>query len=250
MGSNVVRYGCELFYAKGSESCSSKQRHGRVAIRHTDGHFVTEDDIALFYRQWSDETTGRAAIAVVHGYGEHSGRYERLARRLVPLGYSVYACDLRGHGLSPGRRGHIERFSEYLLDTAGFLRLVRTQERDRPLILLGHSLGGLIAARYAQDPAVDLPGMVLSSPFLRLKLPVPAWKTVAASALSRFAPALPMPSGLPLKWISHDTDIVEETRRDPLSHRCTTPRWFTETVAAQVDAVEHASNHTENHDEQ
>lgn len=103
-------------------------------------------------------------------------------------------------------------------------------------------MGGLIAARLAEDPTVDLPGLVLSSPFLRLKMPVPIWKRAAARILSVAAPSVELPSGLPLEWISHDKAIVDATRLDPLSHRDSTPRWFTEISAAQPRTVEAAAS--------
>jgi lysophospholipase len=153
----------------------------------------------------------------------------------------VYACDLRGHGKSPGKRGHIDRFSYYLGDADAFLSLVRDMEPERPVFLLGHSLGGLITARLAEEQSLELPGLILSSPFLRLRMPVPPWKRAAASLLSRLAPAMEMPSGLPLEWISHDQAVVEATRKDPLSHQDATPRWFTETLRVQPLAVEAAA---------
>jgi len=82
--------------------------------------------------------------------------------------------------------------------------------------------------------------LILSSPFLRLKMPVPAWKWAASSVLSVIAPSLTLPSGLPLEWLSHDAAIVEKTRRDPLSHRDGTPRWFTETLKVQPTVAESA----------
>ncbi len=152
----------------------------------------------------------------------------------------MYACDLRGHGLSTGKRGYISRFSDYLLDADAFLKCVRQAEAEAPVFLLGHSMGGLIAALYAEQPAAKLPGLILSSPFLRLRMAVPGWKWAASAVLSTLAPSIAIPSGLPLEWISHDTSIVEKTRRDPLSHRDGTPRWFTETLRAQSLVAERA----------
>lgn len=174
---------------------------------------------------------------MIHGYGEHGGRYEIFARRFVPLGYGVYACDLRGHGKSDGKRGHIDRFSDYLLDTAAFLDRVHRDVPASRTFLLGHRMGALVAALYAETPAAELPGLILSSPFLRLKMPVPAWKWLAALGLSRVAPALSMPSDIPLEWLTHDAAIVDATRRDSLNHREGTPRWFTETLRAQRIAL-------------
>jgi alpha-beta hydrolase superfamily lysophospholipase len=211
-----------------------------VDIFHSDGHFMTADGLALFYQTWMGGEKTASAIAIVHGYDEHSGRYERFARHFAPLGYAVYAFDLRGHGRSPGKRGYIDKFSEYVQDAGIFLDLVRRLEPMRRTILLGHSMGGLIAALHAEDPSADLPGLILSSPFLQLKMPVPIWKSAIASVLSTLAPSLPMPNNIPVEKVTHDRIIVEETRTDPLNHHIATPRWFTETSGAQKRAMERA----------
>ena len=108
--------------------------------------------------------------------------------------------------------------------------------------LVGHSLGGLIAVRYAEEASPDLPGIALSSPFLRLKMDVPVWKRAAASVLSMVAPSVELPSDIPIELISHDPAVLKRTLKDPLSHRVGTPRWFTETLAAQKRAMELAGS--------
>jgi alpha-beta hydrolase superfamily lysophospholipase len=203
---------------------------------------MTRDGLALFYQMWAGEEKTRAAIAIVHGYDEHSGRYARFAQHFAPLGYAIYAFDLRGHGRSPGKRGFINEYSEYVQDTGIFLDLVRRLEPERRTILLGHSMGGLIAALYAEDASAELPGLVLSSPFLQLKMPVPLWRRAAVAVFSAVAPSLPMPNNIPVEKLTHDKTIVEETRRDPLNHHIATPRWFTETLRAQNRAIECAAS--------
>jgi len=154
-------------------------------MRHVTGEMTAADGLRLARRSWLPAREPVAALAVVHGYGEHSGRYAELAGVLAVAGYAVHAYDLRGHGRSGGRRGHVGRFSEYLDDTGLFLAAVRGDEPGRPVVLLGHSLGGLITASYVQQrPTGDLTGLALSSPFLRLTVPVSAFKVAAARVLS------------------------------------------------------------------
>jgi lysophospholipase len=176
-------------------------------------------------------------ISVVHGYGDHGGRYKRLARYFTPLGFTVYAIDLRGHGESPGKRGHIRQFEDYLLDIDAFLTYVRGSALGNPILLLGHSMGALAAVRYVEERETEIAGLALSSPFFGVKMAVPTWKRAAAMHLSRFMPTLTMPSDLNVEWLTHDPEILAETVRDRLVHRDATPRWFTEALKAQEAAV-------------
>jgi len=213
-----------------------------AGIRRAEGQIATSDGIRLFFQSWQPEESSVAALALLHGYGDHSGRYSNLGTRLAASGYSIFAVDLRGNGRSPGKRGYIDRFTDYLQDASALLEMVRRDVPGVPLFLLGHSMGGLIAAALAEKWDSDVAGIVLSSPFLGISMPVPAWKSAAAIALSAIAPSLTMTTDLNLDLISHDAILVEATRRDPLSHQCGTPRWFTETIEAQKQAIERADS--------
>lgn len=196
------------------------------------------DETPLHLRVWP--APGRGWVAVVHGYGEHSGRYEALARWLNARGWSVASCDLRGHGLSPGRRGHIWAFDDYLHDVAALHLFVAEQAGGQPVFLLGHSLGGLIALRYVQEREVELAGLVLSAPFLELALPTPRWKLVLAPALSRLWPTFSTPSGLRGELGSRDPEVATAYDRDPLVFKRATARWFAEVLRAQREALAEA----------
>ncbi len=206
-------------------------------MQHTEGKFKTTDGLDLYYQAWLPEAAPKATFAVVHGYGEHSGRYLNPANYFVPQGYAIYAYDLRGHGKSPGARGYINRFDEYLSDTDAFLKLVR-REQPGTVFLLGHSLGGLISASYARDH-LDLPGLILSSPFLRLKMPVPGWKMLVGRTLSNLVPAYAMPNDIPATMLSHDPAIAAYDS-DTLNHHVATARFSTEFVTAQERAMARA----------
>lgn len=194
----------------------------------------TGDGLSLFLRAWP--VAGKGWVGIVHGYGEHSGRYDAFARWLTAQGWSVAACDLRGHGRSPGNRGHLRRLSDYLLDVSALHGWIRDRAGGQPVFLLGHSLGGLIAIRYAQEGAAGLAGLILSAPFLERAMPIPGWKVAFSPVLSRLWPSFASASGLRGRMVSHDPEVVAEYERDPLVHTRATARWFTETVRAQREA--------------
>jgi alpha-beta hydrolase superfamily lysophospholipase len=202
--------------------------------------FITaRDGIRLFFRRWA-RPRARGTIGLVHGFAEHCGRYDQLAGALTDAGWSVAAMDYRGHGQSGGRRAHIDRFGEYLDDIHAFLdEIDRDGGNGRPA-LLGHSQGGLIAARFAEITADRISMLVLSSPFLGLAMKVPAPKVWLGRLVSRWLPTLAIPTGLDSAWLSHDQQIVDTYSADPLVSHHATARWFTEVTQAQEETYQDA----------
>lgn len=193
------------------------------------GFLTGVDGIRLHYRAW-EVSRPRAALLLLHGLGGHCGRFERFAVRMVGYGFSAYGLDLRGHGRSDGRRGHVTRFDVYLQEVERFRREVAgLSDPGCPLVLVGHSLGGLVALRWVEEYGSGVAGAVLSSPWLAAAaVPVPRWKTLAAPVLSRLLPALPTRTRLSPDLLSHDDGVVARYRDDPLVHDLITPRLFTE----------------------
>ena len=188
--------------------------------------------LRLHYRAW-EATNPRSVLLVVHGLAEHAGRYARFGQDMAAAGYSTYALDLRGHGDSDGRRGHVRRFDHLLQDVDRFRREVQgLVPVDTPAFLVGHSLGGLVALRYLEEYSPDIRGAVLSAPWLATALPIPFWKVGLAQILTRIAPSLPMRANVPPDKLSHDALIVDAYRSDPLVHDRITPRMFTEISSA------------------
>jgi len=212
-------------------------------MKHTETRFKASDGLELYCQAWKPEGPTKAVLAVVHGYGEHSGRYFKLADYFVPRGYALYAYDLRGHGKSAGPRGYINRFDEYLTDTDTFLKFVHQAEPGR-LFLVGHSLGGLISAAYAIEHPDQCHGLILSSAFFRLKMQVPGWKLVVGRLLSSLMPGLVMANDIPASILSHDPAVVAAYDSDPLNHHVATARFSTEFVAAQARTLDRASELT------
>lgn len=210
-------------------------------MNHVEGTFKSADGLELFYRTWLPDGEPKAVLAIVHGYGEHSGRYLNPVEHFVPRSYAVYALDLRGHGRSPGQRGHVERYDDYISDVQAFLAALRAAQPGRKLFLVGHSMGGLLALLYGLRRPQDVEAVIVSSPFLGLGLKAPGWKIALANALSSLWPNFAMSNtDLHNEDLSHDPAVVAAAGQDPLNHRAITPRWFTETTAAQAFVLEHA----------
>ena len=182
-------------------------------------------------------TEPAAVIALVHGYGDHGGRHTWFGEDMAARGYAVYVYDLRGHGQSSGTRGQIKRFDDYLDDTAVFLDEVRRRQPGKPVVLLGHSLGGLICARFAQERPCDVRALVLSSPFFALTVQPEPMKLLGAKALSTLWPGRDIGNTVRAEDLSHDTSVVEAYVTDPLVHHVATARWAAETLAAQDAAM-------------
>lgn len=177
----------------------------------------------------------RARVVIVHGYGEHRGRYAELVSRLLAEGFACHLFDLRGHGRSGGVVAHVDRFEDYLDDLALIVQRVRSA--SVPLLLVGHSLGGLIALMYVRRTDAGVDAVAVSSPYLRPAFRVPAAKKLLAVIASRVAPKMSFPNGLDPRWLSHDERVVAAYANDPLVHRITTLRWFMEVQRAQHDIL-------------
>jgi alpha-beta hydrolase superfamily lysophospholipase len=178
------------------------------------------DGQSLFLRDWPNRAA-RDAVLIVHGLGEHSGRYEQLAQWFLARGYAVRSYDQRGHGHTRGQRAALRHGDDLLQDLAHVYRDY-TQRFGRPPLLLGHSMGGVVALRAVLDGRVEPSALLLSSPALRtFEAP---WLRKLASVLSRVAPNLPLRNGLPLDGLSHDAKTIEDYRNDPLCSGWVTPR--------------------------
>ena len=180
-----------------------------------EGRVVGAGDVELYWQGWLPPSP-RGVLLLCHGLGEHAGRYGNVVDAVVPDGWAVYGLDLRGHGLSGGRRAHIERYADLLADVDVFRRTVVGRHPDLPVVLLGHSMGGQIALAYALDHQDDLVGLVLSAPALAGEV-VPKPVVPLLRALGRVAPRL-RPAGIDVTKISKDPAVVAAYQADPLVH--------------------------------
>ena len=193
--------------------------------------FESSDGTRIFYRRWVPETT-RLRIVVAHGLGEHSGRYAHVADALCPLGASLWILDHRGHGSSRGKRGHVSDFNEYVRDLKQLVALAAGDGGTEPsTLLLGHSMGGLIALSFARQHPEDLDGLIVSSPLLGINPLPPALLRGMARLLSTIWPTFSLNNKLDPTFISHDADQVAAYVQDKLVHDRISARWFVECMA-------------------
>jgi len=199
----------------------------------------------LHVRQWWDEEiTPKAQCIIVHGYGEHSGRYDEIATYLVASGYKVYSFDNVGHGLSEGRQGYVKRFADYADDVCRMSEWVRriADKSCIPLFIIGHSMGGLILSdavlRYGERLC---DGVILSGPALGLKRNASSVLISFLYCVSRVLPFLPIKAGyIRSRMLTHDEGKIEERKGDVLCHQKKSLRFVSEFLKAQRDVVEKA----------
>lgn len=201
--------------------------------------FTESVDGTRLYYEINHASTPQIDALLIHGFGEHCRRYDHFCEHLNDLGVSVLRFDLRGHGRSEGRRGHILAFSEYLDDVRAALKVFNESFSASRRLLIGHSNGGLIATHVAADieEIQGWDGLILSSPFFGIKVKVPAWKSFLGAKLSRLIPSLQLPTELPPEVMSHDPELIESYGSDPLISRVASARWFTETLDAHAEVV-------------
>jgi alpha-beta hydrolase superfamily lysophospholipase len=183
----------------------------------------------------------KAAVAMVHGFGEHAGRYRALQDALVAAGFAVGAADLRGHGRSPGARGHVDRWDDYRADTAAIVGLARSLAPGRPVFLFGHSMGGLIVLDYALARPDGLSGVIASGPALRQAGPRRPLRELAVRVLSRIAPRTGTGLGLDPAGISGDPTEVAAYLADPLVHGRASMRWGAEILRTMAGTAARAA---------
>ncbi|MFZ0451444.1 MAG: lysophospholipase [Desulfatiglandaceae bacterium] len=199
-----------------------------MVSREKDGTLKSPDGLKIYYRYFRTEDE-RARIVITHGLGEHSGRYGNVVDRLLPEGLSVWAMDLRGHGKSEGRRGHIQAFDDYMSDLGAMVHHVRKEiPEGMKCLLLGHSMGGLVALDFALKFPDLIDGVIISSPSLGISVKVPLFKRVLGSLMSSVLPSLTLKNGLDTDKLSHDPAVAPAYVNDPLVHDKVSARWFTE----------------------
>ncbi|WP_085523048.1 alpha/beta hydrolase [Tuberibacillus sp. Marseille-P3662] len=190
-------------------------------------------------RTWkTDVLVPRGVVVIVHGLGEHHGRYRWLKDRLIDEGFHVISGDLPGHGRHLGPRGHVDRFDEYIETINQWI--VSGQSLDIPVYLLGHSMGGLASIRTVQEKHPDIHGLILSSPCLGIVNQPPRWLLSLARILNKCYPKcrIPTKGSADNDKATRNPDILKRDAHDSLMLTKVSVRWYFELDKAMVQAVE------------
>jgi len=201
----------------------------------------THDGQQLFGRVWQPETQPKGVVNLVHGLGEHCGRYEHLAGAMVEAGFALVSFDLRGHGRSGGPRGHFPSHEVVFEDIDGLLRESARRYTGVPSFLYGHSLGGNLVLNYALRRQPGLAGVIATSPWLRLAFKPPALKVALGRLMDKLFPRLTLPNGLNPADLSHDPAVVSAYVNDPLVHDRLSARLGVEALENGLWALDHAA---------
>ena len=187
----------------------------------------SRDGTTLYVKTFHSKETEKAHVLLVHGANEHVGRYSHVIEALNTSGYTVTGVDLRGHGRSYGKRGHVMSWGDYRDDLSAGAKVAGT-----PVFVLAHSMGGLVAADALINPQFEVRGLVLSNPLFGLAFTPPVIKATAAKLISKLLPALSMGNEVVVEHISRDPAVQAAYRSDPLISSTLSPRWFTEMLGA------------------
>ena len=210
---------------------------------------VTADGLSLHVERFVPSAPPSGALVMVHGFSAHIGNYRHVAKAAADAGLAVTLFDYRGHGQSQGRRGHVDRFSDFVADLDQAIAGARALWPGIPLSLAGHSHGALISVAYLLEPGDrhgrltrpgDIRSLVCVAPFFAVRMPVPAIKRALARPLGRLWPTLAMGNGIKGAEISRTPEVQTGFYTDPLLHHVATPRWFNEVRATQAWALANA----------
>lgn len=206
-------------------------------MQHQEGHFQGIHKTPLYFQSWT-ALNPKGLVIVIHGYGEHSGRYQNVVDALVPDVYALWALDHRGHGKSEGRRCYVNRFTDFLKDLEIFEKKAREAHRELPVHLIGHSMGSMIANHYvASRQKQDYRSLTLSGTGAAPGPAIPGAVILLARLLSAIAPKLSLPSGVDPTFISHDQQVVDAYISDPLVENKVTARLACEMMRSLPDMI-------------
>ena len=210
-------------------------------MRHFDTEWQTKDGVSLYAQGWEPDDKPAAVIGMIHGLGEHLGRYSHLAKFLTDHRFAYVGFDLRGHGKTPGQRGHVPSFETFMQDINLLLDQTGIRYPGLPKFLYGHSLGGILVLNYCLRRQPELAGVIITGLSLRTALEEQTAKVAFAKIAGTILPRLSLPTGLNANDLSRNPDVVQAYQNDPLVHGRATLRMAKETLDAIPFIFENAA---------
>jgi alpha-beta hydrolase superfamily lysophospholipase len=203
---------------------------------------TTADGLQLSGQYFTPMGEMKGVVVLIHGMGEHFGRYKHVAEFFAGIGYATVGMDLRGHGKSGGKRGHTPSYN-HLMDDIGLLfKKAAELFSGLPVLLYGHSMGGNLAANYALRRNPPLKGLILSAPYFKLAFEPPKWKVAMAKALAGIFPSFTLSTGLDVTALSRDQAVIDAHKNDPLIHDRISSAFFFSVHQAGLYPIEHAKD--------
>lgn len=201
-----------------------------------------EDGTRMYACEWLPESRSseRGFIGIVHGMGEHVGRYEHVAEALTAEGYVVWGFDQYGHGRTPGRRGHVPRYESLLEGPDRLIREARARYPDVPIFLLGHSMGGNVTINYLLRRRPDIAGAIITGPWLKLAFDPPRAQVAIGRVLERIYPQYNNHRPLAAEKLTSDPEMIRRIAEDKLGHGHITAKFFFGVRRAGLWALQHA----------
>ncbi|WBX70913.1 alpha/beta hydrolase [Tenacibaculum retecalamus] len=194
----------------------------------------------FFGQFWQPETV-KAVVVIIHGMGEHSGRYQHVAKKLTDNNFGVIAFDHFGHGKTTGKRGHNPGFDTVLESISKLIIKAKEVFGDKPIFLYGHSMGGNAVINYTLRKENDLTGIIATSPMLKLAFDPPAWKLSLGKMMQKIAPSITLGNELDANDVSRDKTEVAKYINDPLVHDKISPNFSLSFIDSGEWAIENAS---------
>lgn len=187
-------------------------------MKHVDFFLEAFDGRKMFFNQWLSDSEPVANIALVHGLGEHSGRYKDYAAFFTTRNVNVVAVDLFGHGQTEGIKGHTPKMEDYLWQIEFLIKTTLSFAPNVPTYLYGHSMGGCLVLNYLYKNTPNIAGVIASAPAVKPGFPISKFKLFLGKFGRKFMPSLTQPNGLDVNNLSHDKAIIDAYLKDPLVH--------------------------------
>lgn len=209
--------------------------------KHSETKWLACDGMPMHAVRWQSDGEPTMVVCLIHGLGEHSGRYSNMAEYYTSRGVEVVSFDLRGHGKSGGQRGHSDDFQQMIRDIDWFLYKVSNIDVEKPHFIYGHSLGATLAIKYVLSHPGKYKGVILSSPMLKSAFEPPKWKVKLGRFVQSFWPTLSLSNEIDPRVLTRDKALLESRKEDSFNHGKISAKFGTQLLDEGERLLEEAS---------